>query len=301
AFNAEKYISETLDSVFSQTFKNFEVIVVDDGSTDNTGEVVKLYNREVKYIYKKNGGSATARNVGIKAARGEYVAFLDADDLWIENKLEEQLKVLENNTDLVWTYTNVVMFGEENKNILYRPRTARKFLNGDILQHLLLEDFIPSPTPILKRSVFDEIGYFDETLMRSEDWDLWIRIAEKHPVYYTKYPLAMYRSHPFNKSSISDLQVTLKNRVRIIENAVKRAPERLLNLKAKALANVFFGIGKFMLKRGDHSGARGMFFEAMCKNIWDAKFFGYWTGTFFSRKFLKQIIELRKAIKNTMT
>jgi len=174
-YNRAKIVREAVESVLPQTYRNFEIIVVDDGSTDDTYEVLENYIREKKivYHYQKNSGVACARNQGIKLSQGDYIAFLDSDDLWVPNKLERQMKLFEKNVDsgvvYSWAFSRAA-----NGNI----KISRPSYKGYLFERLLLGNLIPNVTVVFKKRIVEKIGFFDERLKRSEDWDFWLRASE---------------------------------------------------------------------------------------------------------------------------
>lgn len=296
AYNASRWIAKTLDSVLAQTFRDFEVVVVDDGSTDETPNVIAGYGTKVRYLHKENGGAASARNVGIRAARGSYIAFLDADDLWLSEKLQLQMQLFSKYPALAWVYSDAEVF--EGQSVLYKVSQRSKLHAGDILRPLLLQDFIPSPTPLIRREVFDTVGYFDESpLLRiGEDWNMWLRIAAKYHVEFVDQPLARIRTHATSMTGSMDLQYAFRSKLTIIENAIARDPERLSDLRERAIANLYTATGEWMLKREDPIGARRMFAYANRLYHYEARIFVYWILTFFPRSFLRWLIGMRRAL-----
>jgi glycosyltransferase involved in cell wall biosynthesis len=297
AYNAAPWIAETIDSVLAQTFSDFEVIVVDDGSTDETPNIVSSYEDSIRYLRKRNGGSASARNAGIRAAQGAYIAFVDADDLWMPQKLELQMDLLSNDIDLAWVYSDAFVVEEKSDNVLYRAGEHVSLHAGDILRPLVLHDFIPSPTPIVKREVFAVAGYFDESLRRSEDWDMWLRIAAELRASFVDQPLAKYRRHSLGKTGTIDLEYTFQSRMLIIEKALAQNPKRLSGLRDQAIANVYSGVGRLMLKRGASVNARAMFRRAVRLCPRDIKLSSYWLATFLPPRLLKSLTQIRRLVR----
>jgi glycosyltransferase involved in cell wall biosynthesis len=191
AFNAGKYLAEALDSVRAQTFSDYEILVIDDGSTDRTAEIASSYDG-VLLLTQENRGEAAARNTGIRAARGKYVAFLDADDVWLPSKLEKQAANLVENPKTAWIYTDALVFDGTARRIICRIGERIRMHEGEILRHLLLRCFIPSATPVVKRTAITEAGLFDESRERrmGVDWNMWLRIAERHSATLIDEPLA---------------------------------------------------------------------------------------------------------------
>ena len=192
AFNAGKFIRATIESVLAQTYPATEVIVVDDGSNDDTREVVRSFGEKVVLIEQRHSGVSAARNVAIQNANGEYIAFLDADDLWLPEKLEHQMYAIAKGSHK-WVYCDPTWFDDALGKMVSRRYPKRH--EGYILEKLFLDCFIASPTPILHKSVFEEVGSFHEETMFGEDWDMWLRVAAVYPIKYVKKRLAIIRLH----------------------------------------------------------------------------------------------------------
>lgn len=201
-YNRSRYIKACLDSVFSQEAqgKNFdiEVIVIDDGSTDNTSEVVQSYGNKVQYKRIRNsGGPAKPRNMGISMAHGDYIAFLDADDMWLEGKIKWQLGLMEDNRLLALSSTNAEFIDSEGHS-LNRLVVEKKYVPEEFTFESLLEvNFMCTSGVMVRSSVFDSVDGFNETqpLNRIEDYELWLRIAVNHRVGFINKPLVRYRDH----------------------------------------------------------------------------------------------------------
>lgn len=178
SYNAAGYIKEAVDSALAQTYENIEIIVVDDGSTDNTKEILAPYikKRQIKYFYQKNQGLSAARNVAIKNSKGEYIALLDADDIFLPAKIEKQISYLENNHQCDVCYCGLYHFFDGVPDKLLKL-DYRYYSGVDVLPQLLERHFIAPLAAVLRRSVFDRFGYFDENLKRSEDLEFWLRLA----------------------------------------------------------------------------------------------------------------------------
>jgi teichuronic acid biosynthesis glycosyltransferase TuaG len=202
AYNAERYIADSITSVLAQTYSNWELIVVDDGSTDSTATVVQEFvrrDRRIKYLFQENGRLGKARNTGIGNSTGSLVAFLDSDDLWMPTKLKAQTRAIaENNADVV--YSKSYVFSDENTDdeteILVS--SVGKFSGPDFFDSLVRQPQIPVLTVLLKRSALDRVGLFEEgkAYHGCEDSDLWLRMARAGLVFYGMPDvLARYRRH----------------------------------------------------------------------------------------------------------
>ena len=202
AYNAETYIADSIQSVLAQTYKDWELVVVDDGSLDRTAGIVQEFARRdgrIKYIFQENGRLGKARNTGIANATGSLIGFLDSDDLWIETKLAIQTRAIaEQDADVV--FSNCYIFTDQNTKDETRTfeSFAGKFSGASILDLLVRENRIPVLTVLLKKAVFDRVGLFEEgkAYHGCEDYDLWMKLAKAGFVFYgLPEALARYRRH----------------------------------------------------------------------------------------------------------
>jgi len=203
-YNRAHLLNRAIRSVLSQTFQDWELIVVDDGSTDNTEEIVKGFSdSRLHYIrHKVNCGAPAARNTGIKMAQGDYIAFLDSDDEWLPEKLEKQLKIFENSEDEVGVvYTGAVFIDEETGKV----RIKKPWAKGKIfLEELAFNPVGSTSRVMVKRECFDKCGGFDEEMESNEDWEIWIRLAEHYNFNYVEEPLVRYFEHKDSLSAQPD-------------------------------------------------------------------------------------------------
>lgn len=294
AYNASKWIAATLDSVLAQDFIDFEVIVIDDGSTDNTALVVADYGERVRCIYRPNGGQPSARNVGIRAARGEYIAFVDADDLWTKEKLRLQMDLLQK-TGLAWVYCDAFAFDDQSGKRLYRFGEVVRQLTGDILESLFFNHFIPSPTPVIRKSVFEHVGYFDEDLQFSEDWNMWLKIAAHYPIGLVSMPLAGYRVHSTSMTGKGDPQIKLQGCLTVVERAVVREPIRLGTLRGQVCAKYYVAFGKAYASMRQTSTARTMFMKAIQCYPANPSAYIFWLSTWLGGTLLHYLHRLKIA------
>lgn len=238
AHNAGQWIGETLSSILAQTMLPVQVIVIDDGSTDSTADVVRSFGTRVQYAYQENAGAGAARNLGLTLAIGEYVAFLDADDLWLPEKIEKQLLLFKNQPDLMWVYSDAYIFPDGRPEAPTRVSQYRELPSGWIHEALLLGDFIASPTPLVRRCVFSVVGPFLVKPTFGEDWDMWLRISRRYPVGVIPEPLAKYR---LRRSSISQSVSPLLRfhaAMDVVNQALKNSVMSQVNLADQARHNV---------------------------------------------------------------
>jgi len=198
SYNSAKYLTDAVDSVLNQTFREYEVLVVDDGSTDNTEAVMRGYRGPVRCIRQRNSGVAAARNCGIKESRGRYLAFLDADDTWRHDKLEAQVRALRRNSVFRACYTAFTVVGPDLTPIGVK-RSHREIAS---LEDLLLRGNVIGSicSVVCERSLFETAGGFDPSLSQCADWDMWVRISTLTEFLYLDEPLVTYRQHAANMS-----------------------------------------------------------------------------------------------------
>ena len=192
-YNRADRLERALNSIVSQTYQDFELIVVDDGSTDKTSQLMKSFPKAQYFYIKKNSGVSKARNVGLAFAKGELICFLDSDDLWKEKKIQIQSLWLENNKDSQICYTDEIWV---RNGVRVNPMNRHRKYSGDIFRHCLGLCIVSPSSVMIRAKLFDEIGNFDESLPACEDYDLWLRIASKYAFHFIEEPLIIkYGGH----------------------------------------------------------------------------------------------------------
>lgn len=236
AYNAEATIAQTIASVQKQTFTDLEIIVVNDGSTDRTLEVLQqISDPRLKVFSYENSGVSVSRNRGIAQATGQYIALLDSDDLWTPDKLESQLTALQQNSKAgvaySWTY-----FMFENEKLSFVENSH--YCEGNVYADLLLANFLHSGSnPLIRKEAVESIGLFDPAIKSVEDWDYYIRLAKKWDFVLVPKPQILYRQH---LSSISyNIEVMQQHCLELMEKTFATAPLELQHLKGKSLANIY--------------------------------------------------------------
>lgn len=264
AYNAEAFIAEALDSVINQTIQDFEVVVIDDGSTDRTADIVKHYDSRVKLISVDNGGPAKARNRGIRESGGEYVAFLDADDLWQPTKLEKQLARFRESPKLGMVFTENYLFDSKGP---YADALGKRdtLMPGEIAANILIHSGLSTPTVMVRKSVLDAVGEFDESLKHAEDDNMWIRISAQYPVCLIDESLVGVRDH--DNRCTRNLGLSIDSVRRNIELLQTEYGERVRLAVApaipRALSDAHFDQGYIAFEQDDLVKARKEFWSAL--------------------------------------
>jgi glycosyltransferase involved in cell wall biosynthesis len=207
AYNAGKYIAESIDSVMAQTYNNWELIIIDDESVDNTASIVKKYlitEKRISYLWQKNGKQGKARNEGIKKTDGEYIAFIDADDIWLPEKLSKQIVQLNQNcVDLVFGYSFELSYGQ--KTSVTRGRGKGLYAADSAINFLVFHDAFLMSTVLVKRSAILAAKGFeeDERIQYCEDWHLWLKLALRGLSFYSDASIVgYYRLHEYSAAHV---------------------------------------------------------------------------------------------------
>lgn len=269
-YNCERYIAEAVESVLAQSYRDYEIIVVDDGSTDGTRRALEPYMGAIRYIYQENRGEPAARNAGIRNAAGEFIAFLDADDLWLPDKLELQIGYFDSHRDYGLVYTDDKTF-DDNGIIEESVKLCRNLEqpSGWIFGQLFMENLFQTSSVILRKECIDKVGLFDETLLIGCDYHMWLRIARHFKVGYLDKPLSMYRQH--TNMATRTVSRNLRNGepwgVLVLKKILELYPETVSELgKAvvnRRLSELYFSLAYSCLDEGNASKARKLIGRAL--------------------------------------
>src|SRR6266536_6064893 len=263
AYNAASTIGQTLDSVFSQTFRDFEVVVVDDGSTDQTRDVVAGYGDRIRVLSKVNEAKpAATRNLGVHAARGDLVAFLDADDWWREDKLERQVAMFDERPDVGLVYTADATVDASGKVLSVNPCPAEA--HGRIYELLTVRNAMVGSSVMARREAIARAGGFDESLTSIENWDLWIRISRDWAIECIDEPLTLYRVHEGNRSSNVELRRQNVFRVLAKYHDPRDLSPSARRRRADAYFHAYFNVlGKAYFSQHEMGAARRVLLRAL--------------------------------------
>ena len=237
-YNTEKFLAGAVRSVLAQTYEDFELLVIDDESPGNPRKVLDEFDDpRIRYLRHPNGGPAFTRNQGVKKSHGRYVAFLDSDDEWKPEKLERQVSLLENRPNVGVVYSQRETIDADGQELCgFQP----KLHEGFILNELYVDNFICMSSVVVRRNIFEECGYIDETLRMSEDFDFWLRVSCKHQFAVLNDKLVRYRCHGEQVSRNIDW------RIRVVWEIRRKFDDQhghLVSRKARMRAKALFHSG----------------------------------------------------------
>lgn len=259
-YNARDVIAETIKSVLAQTWTDYEILVVDDGSQDGSGEVVQTFGDRIRYIRQENTGVAGARNRGIEESHGEYIALLDHDDLWHPTKLEKQVACLEKQKHVGMVVTDVMHIDQPGNEVgeggsAYNPRER--------FYKLFVQGYVPTPSStMIRRSILDAVGRFDEAFRSAglDDHELWPRIAAACDIAHVPEPLTYHR-----RRTIKPPEIALEHRRLLVSKLLDRFGNEPAKRRyaIQEQARYCCDLGKHFMKMGRHREARSQLFQSL--------------------------------------
>lgn len=289
AYNAAPFIEDSIHSVLEQDYPHIELIVVDDGSQDNTTEVAEKFGSQVKVLKQKNAGPASARNLGIHASKGTFIAFLDADDVWLPGKISAQVQYLQKHPEIGVVFGGFFRwYSDPDGNFSSAPtplnlNNTTKLVtehSGWIYKDILLDSVICIITAMIRRSVIEKVGYFDESLQTGEDYDFWLRVSQQFRAAELDRTMAYYRMHATSTTKVprkenNEYKVLLKNFA-----AYGPAGPDGVAAEDRAIKNRFFQLcfshGYFHIRSGDPKVAQEAFIAALHHAPLKPKVWAYW-------------------------
>lgn len=246
-YNRFELVQKTIDSVLAQTYQNIQIIVIDDGSTDGTEKVLSAkYGDRIVYRWQENQGESIAFNNALKLSKGRYIATLGSDDVWLPEKLERQVSVLESDPDLGTVFCQAWKIDGNGKLLSEIPMGKHFRMDTFDVENLIISNGIPGggSTCLIRQKVLEEIGGFAENIRYGEDWDLWLRIAVNHKMTFISEPLVLIRRHRSTQSyfpSIEYVDDTLNDHLTLLEHFYKKNQDRIpSDLYVRSIANQYF-------------------------------------------------------------
>jgi glycosyltransferase involved in cell wall biosynthesis len=262
-FNGEAYVREAIDSVLAQNGIPLEVIAVDDGSTDSTREILESYGDRVRRIYQDNAGVGRARNVGIAAARGGYVAFLDCDDLWLPGKVKKQLALFDARPDMGLVYCDAEMFNAKGV-VVHSKKAIRPPAREQVLNALFLDNFITTSSVMIRKSCLESVGTFREEYRNAQDYDLWLRMARAFKFGYVDEILVRYRIRKGGLSEHGENRNLID--ITILKECIEQMPELFPEgspVVRGRLGQLYYKLGRRSLKAGENGKSRGYLIQSL--------------------------------------
>lgn len=263
-YNGARWINRAIESVLSQNSCDFELIIINDGSTDKSEEKISPYlcDAHVRYFYQKNRGFSGALNRGLKESSGDLIGFIGQDDLWMPNKLELQVKYLNKHEDIGLVFANYYSIDSDGQILREIKAKAPDFCSRqETIEHLFLGNFIGFETVLVKRECFDLVGFFDERMTAFSDHDMWLRIAGNFNIGYLNEHLVKKREHKLQLSK-DGLSTALKDEFLIVEKAINHY-SFLKKSEQKRLSSLYYAMGIAMLEKGNAKDAK----QALLKTI----------------------------------
>lgn len=292
AYNKAALTVKTIESVLQQTYKNVEIIVVDDGSTDDTRERLAPYCDRIQYVRKENGGACSARNMGIRLATGEYIGLLDCDDIYLPQKLELSVNYLEKNPDIGFVHTAAYLIDENGRTISVHDHPQSRHI-GWVSKKLLLFNFICNSTVVVRKACFDRVGLFDESVFSPADFDMWVRLAEKYKAGYINTPLTKYLVS--NSYILNNLEKVEKEDRIIFGKALQRNSDLGTYVKNKVLSNLDLRFATAYLRCDNDNKAKALFCSSLRRNPFHIKAAVYFACFLLARENFRS--RLRQRIK----
>jgi glycosyltransferase involved in cell wall biosynthesis len=291
-YNRAHTLARAIKSVLNQTYENFEIIVVDDGSSDDTEDVVSTF-AERRLLYTKhsfNKGAAAARNTGIRVARGEYIAFQDSDDEWFPEKLEKQMEIFKNSPPQVGVvYTG--FWRAWNDKTIYFPSSYIKKKEGNIHEGILEENFVTTQSAVVAAECFKKSDVFDENLPSLEDWELWIRISKYYEFRFVKEPLLQAY---IQKDSINtNLPASIKARTLILE---KHYPD-LEKRGGRILSVHYYVLGCSLCEMGTLGQGRAYIVKAIKRYPYTARYYLAAAIALCGHKAFTRLLNIRRLVE----
>jgi glycosyltransferase involved in cell wall biosynthesis len=260
SYNTGSFVCDAVRSALEQTFSPIEVLVIDDGSTDKTRAALEQYKDCIRYYRQENGGCSSARNTGIRLASGRFFAFLDADDVWLPDKLSKQYDLLARRPEIGLVHSDI-WYLDEDTGEKFLKAVGREGFTGDCYTRFFSENRILTSSVLVRQECFDKVGVFDEKLRRAEDWDMWMRIARHYHFAYINESLLDYRLH--HASLTNNTSKMREAELHVLSKAFKADPQLSRQFGRSFINNTLshksYCVGNHFLREGNFRVARHYF------------------------------------------
>jgi Glycosyltransferases involved in cell wall biogenesis len=314
-YNRAHYLGTAVRSVLNQNFNDFELIIVDDGSDDDTQHLVQSFrDGRLRYIYREHRGISAAMNAGLRAARGDYIARLDSDDVWLPDMLGVEVEVLDARPEIGLVYAKAQAM-DKDCNLLPDTRGAPGHYPGGSFRSMLVMDFTCNITIVVRRSCFGSVGLYDESLNVNEDWDMWLRVSVHYRFAFVDRVVARFRYHDGNTTGTHSpfFLEHLSGRRRALDKIFNqpKLPSDILTMKPVAYRNLYLWVGRCWLELQEYKRALHSFWCAvrvggnppltLAEIVWVVlvtKFFWRYT---WGRRFAEGMAILRRRFREMRT
>jgi glycosyltransferase involved in cell wall biosynthesis len=260
-YNQVQWVANAVQTVMAQTYRNFEIILVDDGSSEDINSCIDIYNEQLRYVYQENKGPAAARNLGISIADGAFIAFLDSDDLFLPDKIEKQVAYMLNAPEALMSHTSYQLV-DINGNLIDVVNSGQ--FAGYVYPAILLGCPIATPTVMIRREAFCNGLRFNENIRIAEDILLWSEIAQRSPILGIDQPLTRVRKH--GKNAADDLEAQVLGSLNSIEYGILKNFYLGFRLRRKLLGSKYLGLSHLYLQKGDEGNCLHYAFLALYNN-----------------------------------
>ncbi|MFH1616603.1 MAG: glycosyltransferase [Planctomycetota bacterium] len=269
AYNHEKYVGALLKSILGQTYKDFELVIIDDGSTDSTPNIIEefanRYSGKMRFSRQENKGFVKTINSAFKMCRGRYIAPVGSDDIWLPNKLEEQIKKFNEDPSLSLVYADINIVNEDGE-VLCRFNRFNKPYWGKITDRLFISNFISAITPVYKRELFEQYGYWDERYNIASDYEFILRVSPHIKVGYVNKVLGLYRTHEHSSSTVN-IEKTVIEGLDVRKQFLALRPGLIKRgTILRAYSNVYFRMAEANVSGGNRKKAIKYYIKACCCN-----------------------------------
>ena len=271
-YNGARWIDQAIDSVLSQSYPDFELVIINDGSTDSSEKKIIPYLRDkrVRYISQRNSGFSTAINRGIKENRADLISFIGQDDVWMPEKLMLQTKYLTKHENISLVHSDYFFINSEGIIIDKAKSRSRDFTSRrEVIKSLFLDNFIGFETVLVKRKCFDDVGLLDEHMVGFSDHDMWLRITGSFNIGYLALPLVKKRHHEL-QLSVSETNYVLRDEFLLVKKALDRYPF-LHDFERKKLGSLYYSWGITLLQKGNIPASKQKLLKAILSQPWSLK------------------------------